>query len=620
MRKSQILLLAALAALGSAEAVAASIEQAQAAYGVYDVKVAEALYASVSKDPQASAKDRASAKRELARIAWLVDGNRAKALGLLEQSLPGDPDPCPAAHLYARILNDGAQHSPTPSKLSPFAAACQEVEPGVAVEAVRSRLLEAAASPPRFRKAKAAAALAEWKKLPRAARSGLAATRLQLAIGLVSKDATQALEGWRSYFWLENGQAAPQALGISDAGVISAFAKGLLPEARREDSLALARVLLRAGFYDEFRRLAADHDLERTSRARDESWRPFATYIGMRESLMREILAHDRAYARAGAAEEHAYEKRLQAILADAAVALGGDGNDPMPTLHAAYGLWGTAPGRTNGVSGIHLGHMIVDERQKVAQDGRDGSIRFIVLDNMIHNSFSAWLMDGVSAPGGWAENGSTIIQVRPRFLHSIDSFARLASEGKARSRALAEMEEQRKADRAIASKTPVAFLPGVRARLRLQGIDLMAAQVRRALPAGSDFDLALRKAYWSALIDSSITAHEGRHVLDQAEFRGRAELSADELEYRAKLSEIRFAPRPLLALSSIYSPLFGGESGHGIANKRLMADFARWIAANKARIAGYDPALTELEQLDKLSEAQIVAIAESLDPAVSRK
>jgi hypothetical protein len=270
-------------------------------------------------------------------------------------------------------------------------------------------------------------------------------------------------------------------------------------------------------------------------------------------------------------------------------------------------------PGKSNGVSGVHLGHVVVDDRQKVSQDGRAGEIRFVAIDNMIHNSFSAWLMDGASAPGGWAAD-ATIVQVRPRYLMAIDGFARMAQPGRARTQALRDIEIQRATDRSIAAKTPVAYLPGVRSRLRLDAIDALAADVRRALGPRDSFEIAFRKAYFDASVASSITAHEGRHVLDQASYPEACALTNEELEYRAKLSEIRFAPRPRLAMASIYSPLFGGSSGHGIANRRLLGEYAAWIDANAAKIAGHDPALTALEQLDKLSDGQLVEIAAALD------
>jgi hypothetical protein len=368
---------------------------------------------------------------------------------------------------------------------------------------------------------------------------------------------------------------------------------------------------MRAGFYEALKDFVATQP---TDVRTNESWSTIATYLAFRDTLGREILSHDRAYAR-GVKSEDAYERRLSAILRNTASALVPGTTDPRAVLRDRFGVWGTEPGKSNGVSGIHLGHVISDEQKRISQDGRDGQIRLIVLDNMIHNSFSAWLMDGESAPGGWAVDGSTIVQVRPRYLALIDEFASLALPGPALGRAKAEIARQGAVDHWIANMDPIAFLPAVKARLRLGAIQVLSNKVRSVARSEAEFQREFRKSYWAALIGSSILAHEGRHVLDQVTFQGACALSDDQLEYRAKLSEIRFAPLPRLAVSSIFSPLFGGSSGHGQANRRLFSEYARWIEANRGEIKGYDPSLTPLEQLDRLTDAQLVEVAASLEP-----
>lgn len=49
------------------------------------------------------------------------------------------------------------------------------------------------------------------------------------------------------------------------------------------------------------------------------------------------------------------------------------------------------------------------------------------------------------------------------------------------------------------------------------------------------------------------------------------------------------------------------------------MAVFAQWIEANPDRVTGYDSALTPLAQLNKLSDAEFVQIANGLEPRTSR-
>ena len=602
------ILMSALLGAAPQPSATATLRQAEAAYGLFDVPKAERLYTNVLSDPSATPIEAAMARRELARIAWLVDGDAERAEALLAQDLRAEPKLCPSVHLLARIRAEAS--TPFPSRLANLAKACVEVEPGAALERVRQLTRMALAAPPERRARFLAGAVRELDALPAAARTSVLGNNLRLSLGVHQRDARTAIAGWRAYFWLEPGQSAPQALqGLGDAAVI--FRRGLDRMATGQDRDALLTLLMRAGFFDLVEQLRAEGYV-----ATDPAVvRRLDAYARLRHELGSAILAHDRRFARAGVEPDEAgYERALSAILARAAETVAPGTTDVAATLYREFGLWGTKPGRSNGVSGIHLGHVVIDERQRVAQGAREGAIRLIAIDNMIHNSFSAWLMDGRSATGGWAVDGATIVQVRPRYLQLIDGYARLAQGGVARREADAEAAALAADDRELARAERVAFLPGLRARLRLQGIDALAANVRTRA-AATGFELTFRRAYWDAMIASSITAHEGRHVLDQASFPGACALPDAELEYRAKLSELRYAPVPRLALSSIYSPLFGGTSGHGVANRRLAAALVDWVEANSAQLPGYDPARTALEQLDLLTDEQLVAIASALEP-----
>jgi len=606
--------LTALAAV-SAPVSAATLAEAQAAYARYDVNAAERLYQAVAEAPDAPAADRAAAQRELARIAWLVDNRQSDAADRLAASLLSDPDPCPAALLYGRVLNTGDDPAATMDKLAPYAAACADIEPGVAVEGVRGLYLAAIRLPFAKRASAIAAAKAAWHALPAVPKQSVTAARLRLAIGLAAGDGAEALAGWRAFFWMDAPQAAPQGLGLADAAVEAAFLKGARGNAAPQDAMALAELLMRAGFADELSQLATDRDLPNRS-AVAQRWARIEDYLSLFDRLEAEILPHDRAYARHGAGDEEGYKQRLETILAEAARATGigaGDDANPMAVLSRAYNLWGVI-GETNGVMSLHLGHIITDERQPVEQDGRRGEVRLIVLDNMISNSFFGWLMDGDSAPGGWAEDGQTIVQVRGPYVATIDGLPALVKPGPVRDRYLAGIAADEAAEIARARTEGVVYLKGVRQRLRLAALDSLA----RTLADEADFDTAFRRAFWNEVNRNSITLHEGRHVLDQASFTGEAALSSAELEYRAKLSEVGLSNTPRLALANVYIPAFGDGTGHGTANKRLIEQVVAWMEQNQGTIAGYDPALPALVQLYKLSDEQVRTIARTLDRALT--
>jgi hypothetical protein len=113
--------------------------------------------------------------------------------------------------------------------------------------------------------------------------------------------------------------------------------------------------------------------------------------------------------------------------------------------------------------------------------------------------------------------------------------------------------------------------------------------------------------------------AHEGRHALDKKLVRGLARLNDANLEYRAKLSELALAEYPRLALRNINEPAIGSGSAHGKANERLLGELAAWLNANQTSVAGFDPKLPALVQLDRLTDNQLRSIARSLEPILAQ-
>ena len=111
---------------------------------------------------------------------------------------------------------------------------------------------------------------------------------------------------------------------------------------------------------------------------------------------------------------------------------------------------------------------------------------------------------------------------------------------------------------------------------------------------------------------ESSIFAYEGPHAID-AEFEKLKNSAARE--YRAKLSEIAFAPVPRLAFSGILTDNIGNGSPHGQANLKLMKGLVAWMEEHRSEIAGLDGSRPQLPQLDKLTNDQLRAAARSLDP-----
>jgi len=115
----------------------------------------------------------------------------------------------------------------------------------------------------------------------------------------------------------------------------------------------------------------------------------------------------------------------------------------------------------------------------------------------------------------------------------------------------------------------------------------------------------------------SSIVAHEGRHAIDATL---KLQLTSADREFRAKLSEVAFAPVPRLALGSILNGTTGDDTPHGTANGRLLDAIERWVDAHRDRVAGgADRSTAAVLLIPRLSDAQLREIVRLADPLATR-
>jgi hypothetical protein len=266
--------------------------------------------------------------------------------------------------------------------------------------------------------------------------------------------------------------------------------------------------------------------------------------------------------------------------------------------------------GITGGYYDMHMGHVVGAEDRAVTQYGHRARVTFIVLDGIVTNGLQSWAWDDAGAHGGW-QRRDTIVQVRPIFLeHAISLWVS------------ADTSRSQREDRSIASDSAldwrlaaadsIAYLPGVAARLRRDGRDALIDSLRRAGVPDSLLGGEFVRVASRLIRESSIIAHEGRHAIDDAVAPW---LRSDEREFRAKLSEIAFAARPKIVMSSITHPNIGDATPHGRANARVMLGLMRWMRANSATIPGLDVRRPILPQLPLLSDEQLRTAFRSMDP-----
>lgn len=598
-----LLALATAVSLGGCSAQAETVEGGRQAYRQNKVAEAERIFTAVARDPGVAADDHATAERELARIAWLVDRDATRANARLEAAMRTGAQPCDTSQVLARVLAESDQAGILIARAPELAATCPEAREAdiIRLHLLRARLDAAAGDPSQLQPAQAV-----WAALSREVQDSPEGSRARLGLALLGSDAAEALSAWRRFFWLAEAAAPPAiASAVSDASQI--LQAGTAPRAATGSRLALVELLIRAGFGPEARQFAARHDLQ-TAADGSPAWRKAVAYWTFRDRVKAMTLAAYRRTARGGK------QPGLEAEMEGATTALmssAGLSGDPGVALLQAYGLYGTV-GNTGGYPSVHLGHAIEDRRETITQYGETAKVRLLVIENMLSNGFESWLWDGFAEAGGWTAAGPVIVQVRSGYTGGPMSLWRLFSDPMERRRVLDAQAGLARADAAKLTTTDVAYLRGLNGRLRLQVADQIGA---RAKAKGGDLREAFLSEAWRASLDHSIFVHEGRHALDKRLIRGLARFDDTNLEYRAKLSELALAAYPRLALYNMNEPGLGGNTPHSKANAKVLKAYAVWIRDNPALRPGAGAQPASLAQLDSLNDDQIRSVARSLDP-----
>jgi hypothetical protein len=605
-----------LSAACVANAAPSSLREGEDLYFQSQVPEAEKVFAAIAADPAASAEDRSAALRDLARIQWLIDRDAKAALASLDQASGPKGDACATAKMMVRVLDESGDTRTAALRAREHRADCPGQAQGddLSGTEIKALLDDAAApqTPAEMRRRDLEEARAALATLSRDTDASPRAQALRLEWALDVGDATAALDAWKAFFWLTD-RNAPPPFGLSDAETDQRFKSGLAPNASAHDQTVLLGLLNRGGFYKSARRFDTAHGVAARAGA-DPAYARIALYYAMRQDLDGAILDFNRSTAR-GKRDDTAFIETLKVkVFGWAAKVEPGSKRAPDAILHDAYGLYGTI-GDTGGYASMHAGHVVQDERMVIDQFGRKGEVRFVVIENPISNGYQSWLWDGGAQAGGWSGSDGTIVQVRSAY--TAGSLQVLASFQPEITKRLADRQPAlEKSDLEALAKAPVAYLPGLQARLRDQADRQVAAKAHaEAERTGQPFARVFARMYWDLQVGHSIRAHEGRHSLDNFQFKGAAHLQGWDLEYRAKLSELQLAEFPRMPLNNLMTSEIGSQSPHGVANTKVMEGYRAWMEAHRSEIKDFDPKVPTLEQLDKLSDEQMRVVARGLDP-----
>ena len=591
---------------------------------------ARPLLEAIVTSPSSRREDRDAAAQELARIAWRIDGKPDTARERLEEIARSARRKVPPLLLLSRMERTvGRFEAARDAARRALGAAGTDSERRSATIALSSSLVEEEVEAARLGKRDAFGdegrrrlieALGLLAPLVRDEPGLLEPSKTALDAALLLDDGPAALAAWRSYY-LAAG-AADSTLLAGPRSVLSERLPGWKgPAAGLADREAVVEALADSRFFTETVILVKDPRIPREARV---DRLPRVRDVVLYESFIRDVRGttdlHYRDVAR-GTSDPRTWTRKLRQRAERLWRGLSWPSGRPAfdekvlerfgdTELGTRFGTAGGV-GTTAGFRDLHMGHRVVDERRVADQYGRRAEIRFMALDAIVSNGYETWMWDGQGAHGGWGGVGF-VVQVRPAYAEGGVRKWQELTDPERRAKALARMAEETERDRERAARDPYAYLPGLSRRLLDQGLlRILDEEKARGLSGG-----ALRAAFVSAtdraVIESSIFAHEGRHAID-SQFEDVKDPAARE--YRAKLSEIAFAPAPRLAFDGILTDGIGNPTPHGQANLKLMKGLVAWMDAHRAAIAGLDAGAPLLPQLDRLTDEQLRAAARSLDP-----
>src|SRR5712692_10141495 len=123
---------------GVASGVTRSVEEPLSAFRKARVAEAKAGFAAIAADHAASPRDRAVARRELARVAWLIDVDPTAARAQLESAEAWADEPCQTAALLVRVLRESGQQANAVHAAAPHRARCMDGRDALLVQETRA--------------------------------------------------------------------------------------------------------------------------------------------------------------------------------------------------------------------------------------------------------------------------------------------------------------------------------------------------------------------------------------------------------------------------------------------------------------------------------------------------
>ena len=602
-----------------------SIDGAHNAYFKMDHKQAYEMYSRLFSDSLQSLKDRASAGRNKARMAWLFYEDTQGALETIEKTLRVEAELDKTWLLKARILESDQKFV---KALHCLDAALEQADS----EAGRYRILKTrseyrinALKPDLKRgnrkniasESEFQAHYQEFLELAAPLAGDVNIANIQLIYALLARDGENAYRAWMSYYRLTNNSQVHPSL-LKDVDSFESALKSIKENMDEETLKTVVMGLAESGFYEYASLFWINNQGKETD---DPKIRDLLLY----QSFLEDVNDINIDYHLQVIADSPAKSKRIE--------------NYQMSLVKRSTQLWneihweGEAPEfsreelvrelrdrfkaiakfiSAEDVFGLHMGHIILDDKRVIKQYNQEAEFRYIAIDHMVSNGFSAWYWDGQAQTGGWAGDDGAFLQVRSAYYGGpIHTWSRVTDSVEIAKR-FEKLKTQEKSDDSLARKNPYAYLPGLDSRLNYYQPKLIYDSLKAAGLAGAELRLNFINQITTHRLQSSIFAHEGRHAIDK---KNDYSSKSAELEFTAKLSEVYFAYDPKYAFTAIMGRNIGDDTPHGKANLRVVKGLVKWMKKHTEEIKDLDTDSPLLPQMDKLTNDQLRAAMKSMDP-----
>lgn len=597
-----------LATVGVAQDSAMQMREAMAQFSAHDVRAAASTCRRVLAG-EAEGEDFARATLLASKISWRFRRDHEDALTVLDDGIEAGVLLSELHRERSRALLDADRVAEAIESARAAVATADDF--GTRQAAAAQWLLSALAGEAGTRDAELRAALDHFLDAGELFQDALGPSRGALRAALLLQDGGAALRAWRSYY--------ASILGREDVGILAGPLRELTqtlprwsPERAPTDAerQAVAAALAGSALFEETRLVLSGLGgrLPRLEAAPDRELVAYATFVHELEEATNEFYR----LTAIGKGGESRYERGVDRLGRGLWKELGLVGRYSRARLfeHVTERFGAQVrEGRTSGYRDIHYGHRVVDDVLSIEQYDHAAEFRFVATDGLVSNGFQSWAWDSQAAHGGTVM-GETVIQFRPAYAGSPRQTWERLTDPRLREERAEEVRTATEQDVAIAAREPIATFRGMILRMELQGVEAILAGLEAEGHGGEELERRFLARYREAVFESSIVAHEGRHAIDR--MLGLS-IDSEEREYRAKLSEIAFAPHPRVGLGNIL--LLEGDYAHARANRRIAKGLAAWMQRHRGEIEGLDAGTPLLPQLDLLTDDQLRAAFASMDP-----